>query len=143
MKKIAISVCFIAVFVAYAIYSKFSNKNSANILSLSNQSDKNTTQSNTTASLYKDGSYIGDSVDAYYGNMQVKAIIMNGSLSDIQFLVFPNKVDHSLKISNTSLPQLKTEAIAAQNANIDIVSGATQTSEGFKQSLFSALAQAH
>ncbi len=144
MKKIFLSVSFVIIFAAYVIYSQFSHKNPVTVPSNdTNDTNKNNTQSTTTDSIYTDGAYIGDSVDTYFGNVQVKAIITNGGISDIQFLIFPNDRATSIKISNESLPKLRTEAIAAQNANIDIVSGATQTSDGFKQSLLTALTRAH
>ena len=91
---------------------------------------------------YKDGEYTGAVADAYFGNLQVKAVIRGGKLTDVQFLDFPKDRENSLQISNSSMPILKSEAIQAQSANVDIVSGATQTSVGFQQSLDSALSQA-
>ena len=91
---------------------------------------------------YKDGEYTGVTVDVYYGYVQVVAVIQNGNLVNIKFLDYPKDRATSLDIANYSLPILKTEAIAIQSANVDIVSGATQTSEGFKKSLASALLKA-
>jgi len=91
---------------------------------------------------YKNGSFTGDSVDAYYGNVQVKAIIKGGKIADVQFLNYPQDRQHSVEISSYAMPLLTSEAIQAQNANVDIVSGATETSLGFQQSLASALSQA-
>ncbi len=92
--------------------------------------------------LYKDGSYTGTAADAFYGTIQVKAVVSGGQLTDVQFLQYPNTPGHSSEVSNFALPQLKQEAIAAQSANVNIVSGATQDSQAFQQSLASALAQA-
>lgn len=92
--------------------------------------------------LYKDGTYTGTSVDVYYGYVQVAAVINGGKITDIKFLNYPKDRSTSLEIANYSLPILKTEAISVQSANVDIVSGATETSKGFKESLASALAQA-
>jgi len=94
------------------------------------------------AGQYADGSYTGDPADAYYGTIQVRAIIQNGALSDVQFLQHPNDRSTSVRINNYAMPILKQEAISAQNANVDIVSGATDTSYAFTQSLASALNQA-
>jgi uncharacterized protein with FMN-binding domain len=74
---------------------------------------------------YKDGSYTGDSVDAYYGNVQVKAIIQNGKIANVQFLDYPQDRSRSQYISSQAIPLLTQEAIQAQNANVDIISGAT------------------
>jgi len=91
---------------------------------------------------YKDGTYTGDVASTIYGDMQVAAVIKGGKIVDVKMLKYPNDVENSLEISNHSLPILKKEAIAAQSTKVDIVSGATQTVEGFQQSLGSALAQA-
>lgn len=91
---------------------------------------------------YKDGTYKGDSVDAYYGLVQVQAVIQSGQIADVQFLSYPNDRQNSVRISAYATPILTQEAIQAQSANVDIVSGATLTSQAFQQSLASALAQA-
>ena len=95
-----------------------------------------------TQGQYKNGTYTGIVADAFYGKLQVVAIIQNGKLTDVQFPVYPNDRGHTLELAQQALPQLKSEAIAAQNANVDIVSGATQDSQAFQQSLASALVQA-
>ena len=94
------------------------------------------------AGLYRDGTYTGDSVDVYYGNVQVAAVIQGGKITDVQFLDHPQDRGRSIVINDYAMPNLVTEAIQAQSANVDGVSGATATSGGFVQSLASALAQA-
>lgn len=94
------------------------------------------------AGKYKNGSYTGFSADAYYGKVQVKAIVQNGKLVDVQFLAYPSDQTTSKKISDRSMSILKSEAIQAQSAQVDVVSGATQLSQGFMQSLSDALSQA-
>lgn len=94
------------------------------------------------AGLYKDGSYAGSVADAYYGNLQVEAIVQGGKLSGVQILQYPNDRGNSIRINNAALPQLVQEAIQAQSANVNTVSGATESSGAFMQSLASALAQA-
>lgn len=91
---------------------------------------------------YKDGSYTGVVSDAYYGNIQVKAIISGGKIIDVIFLQYPNDRANSVRVNTQAIPILKEEAIAAQNANVDVVTGATESSHAFIQSLESALAQA-
>jgi uncharacterized protein with FMN-binding domain len=94
------------------------------------------------AGQYADGSYTGNAADAYYGTVQVKAVIQNGALANVQFLQYPNDRNTSRYINSQAMPQLQQEAIQIQSANVDIVSGATFTSQAFQQSLGSALAQA-
>jgi uncharacterized protein with FMN-binding domain len=94
------------------------------------------------AGAFKDGSYTGTEADAFYGYLQVQAVITGGKLTDVVFLRFPNDRDRSIFINQQALPYLKQEAITAQSASVNIVSGATDSSEAFRQSLSSALAQA-
>lgn len=94
------------------------------------------------AGQYTDGSYTGAATDAFYGIVQVKAVVTGGRLVDVQFLQFPNDRSTSREISAQAMPLLTQEAIAAQSAQVNGVSGATATSDAFVQSLGSALAQA-
>ena len=94
------------------------------------------------AGQYKDGSYTGAVADAFYGPMQVKAIVSGGKLVDVQFLQFPNESGNTAEISQRVMPVLKRAAIKAQSAKVNTISGATQTVEGFVASLGSALVQA-
>jgi uncharacterized protein with FMN-binding domain len=91
---------------------------------------------------YTDGAYTGSVSDAYYGNIQVKAIIQSGKLADVIFLQYPNDRSTSVEINRQAMPYLKQEAIQAQNAKVNTVSGATDSSGAFRESLSSALAQA-
>lgn len=91
---------------------------------------------------YKNGSYTGSVEDAFYGNIQVKATISGGKITDVQFLQYPNDRSTSRMINSQAMPYLKQEAIQAQSAQVDIVSGATDSSMAFVQSLSNALAQA-
>ncbi len=87
----------------------------------------------------KDGQYTGQSVDAFYGTVQVEAVIQNGKLADVKFLQYPNDRRTSVRINDFAIPVLTQEAIQAQNANVDIITGATLTSEAFAESLQTAL----
>ena len=92
--------------------------------------------------LYADGTYTGNVADAYYGNIQVQAVIQNGQITDVQFLQYPSDRSTSIRINGRAMPMLKSEAISAQSANVNIVSGATDSSQAFMQSLGSALTSA-
>jgi uncharacterized protein with FMN-binding domain len=96
----------------------------------------------TSGSGYKDGSYTGSVADAQWGVVQVKAVIKSGKITDVQFLQYPNDRNRSIEINSYADPQLSSEAIQAQSADVDIVTGATDTSEAFMQSLSDALSQA-
>jgi uncharacterized protein with FMN-binding domain len=92
--------------------------------------------------MYVDGSYTGSVADAYYGNIQVEATISGGKLTDVTFLQYPNDRSTSREINQRAMTQLKAEAIQSQSATVDGVSGASDTSLAFEQSLASALSQA-
>lgn len=98
--------------------------------------------SKVAGGIYKDGSYTGISADAYYGNVQVKVTISSGNITAVDFLNYPQDRGNSIKINNYAMPILKSEVISAQSAQVNIVSGATATSDAFIQSLGSALAMA-
>lgn len=91
---------------------------------------------------YKDGSYTGIVADAIYGNIQVQVIITSGKITDVIFLQYPNDRQTSIEINTQAMPYLKQEAITAQSANVNGVTGATASSDAFVQSLSSALKQA-
>ena len=94
------------------------------------------------SSAYKDGTYTGPSVDVNWGYVQVQATIQSGKLSDVQVVQYPNERRTSLRINSIAVPELQQEAVQSQSANVDIISGATLTSEGFQESLQTALDQA-
>ncbi len=89
-----------------------------------------------------DGAYTGPAVDAYYGLVQIQAIVRGGRLAGIKVLQYPSDRRTSVAINRQALPMLRDEAVAAQSANVDIVSGATLTSKAFIRSLSGALKQA-
>ena len=93
-------------------------------------------------SQYKDGNFTGDAADADYGNIQVQATLSNGKITAVQFLQYPNDRGRSVEINQQADPILAQEAISAQSAQVDIVSGATDSSRAFIQSLQSALDKA-
>jgi uncharacterized protein with FMN-binding domain len=144
-KQIGVSAVLAATVAGYGLYEQSVSK--ANGLSL----DAPITSANSESTLlpkptataivtYQDGEYVGDSIrSSHWGNVQVKAIIENGQIKDIQILDYPHSRSFSNRISRVALPYLIQEAIQAQSAVVDIISGATPTSEAFMQSLQSAL----
>jgi uncharacterized protein with FMN-binding domain len=90
-----------------------------------------------------DGKYTGPVVNAYYGLIQIQATVQGGKLTGIKVLKYPSDRQTSIAINRQALPLLRDEVIAAQSANVNIISGATLTSEAFIKSLGGALSQAH
>jgi uncharacterized protein with FMN-binding domain len=83
----------------------------------------------------------GEVVASRYGSTQVQVTISNGQITSVTALQLPTG-GRSGQISQYVESILSSEALTAQSANIDIVSGATYTSEAYAQSLQSALDQA-
>ncbi|MCX4763662.1 FMN-binding protein [Streptomyces sp. NBC_01275] len=81
----------------------------------------------------------GDSVQTRYGPVQVRVTLKNGKLTDVTALAYPQENPRDQQINAYAVPQLTREALTAQSADIDTVSGATYTSEGYRESLQSAL----
>jgi uncharacterized protein with FMN-binding domain len=123
-------------------YSTQTSQSSANQTTTTDTTPTTSTTTTVANGQYKDGQYDGRIADAYYGNVQVRAIIQGGKLTDVQFLSYPNDRNQSREINSYALPILKSEAIKVQSAQVDIVSGATNTSNAFINSLSSALSQA-
>ena len=80
----------------------------------------------------------GTAVSTRWGTVQVRAVFSGGQLTDIQMLQTPND-----RHATRAIPTLRAEALQAQSANIDTVSGATATSEAYAQSLQAAIDQRH
>ena len=90
----------------------------------------------------KNGTVTGPVVQTPYGSVQVQVTIAGGKITDVTALQLPNDRQRSAEISGIVEPMLRTEALTAQNAQIDLISGATYTSDGYAQSLQAALDQA-
>ena len=91
---------------------------------------------------WKDGSYTGTTYTNQYGSVQVAAVIAGSKISTVNFIQMPFDRSHSQQLSSYAEPQLLQETIQAQNANVNVISGATLTSQDYMQSLQSALTQA-
>ena len=88
---------------------------------------------------YADGTFTGQDVSMRYGDVQVQVTISGGAVTDVTALQLPNGDGHSSRISSIVEPMLRSEALQAQTASIDLISGATYTSGAYMQSLQSAL----
>jgi uncharacterized protein with FMN-binding domain len=96
----------------------------------------------SSSAQYADGTYQGAPVGEPWGTFEVEAIIKGGQLVDVKLVSEPGD-RHSSQINNIAVPMLTQSALAAQSANVDLVSGATWTSESYAESLQSALDAAH
>ena len=100
-----------------------------------------TTTSAAGTGQYADGTYQGAAIDEPWGTFQVQAVISGGKLTDVVLVSSPSD-NHSRRINSQAVPILTQAAIGAQGANVDMVSGATWTSESYVTSLQAALDQA-
>jgi len=91
---------------------------------------------------YRDGRSTGPVYDAYYGVVQVQAVIRDGRVVVVNVLRYPFHSGTSRSINRRALPRLEQEVISAQSADVHAVSGATLTSDAFIRSLSGALRQA-
>jgi uncharacterized protein with FMN-binding domain len=108
-----------------------------------------TTSGSTTGSTKPSGggtarttTFTGDVVQTQWGPVQVQLVVHGGTIASVKVLQYPDGNPRDVEIANYSLPILINETTQSQSAQIDMVSGATYTSEGYVQSLQSALDQA-
>ena len=132
MKKTLFSTIFVLIFFGYAYYKPHLD---AFLVSLS--------QLEAVAAIqYRDGNYIGNSSNAYYGAIKVSVAIKNGRVTDVTFLDYPKNAQNSVRLNEDAIPKLKSETLIAQSTQIDGVTGASLTSAAYIESLSSALTQA-
>ncbi len=84
----------------------------------------------------------GDVVANRYGDVQVAAVLNGNRIIDVKALQLPSDRARSRDISSQAAPLLHDEVLQAQSAQIDTIGGATYTSDGYAQSLQSALDKA-
>jgi uncharacterized protein with FMN-binding domain len=81
----------------------------------------------------------GSAVDTRFGPVQVQITVTNGKIAAATAVDYPTGNPRDAQINAYAIPTLNSEAVQAGSASIDMVSGATYTSEGYLQSLQSAL----
>jgi uncharacterized protein with FMN-binding domain len=85
----------------------------------------------------------GSSIGTPYGPIQIQVTIQAQRITKTTVLDYPQDGGRSQEINDQALPVLGSETLSAQSAKIDTVSGATYTSDGYRQSLQAALDAAH
>lgn len=99
------------------------------------------TGSGSSASAAK--TYDGGTAQTRWGPVQVRITVQDGKITASKAVVYPDGNGRDHEINSYALPVLNQEVVQAQGANIDMVSGATVTSDGYLRSLQSAIDQAH
>ena len=81
----------------------------------------------------------GSDVNFRYGDLQLKVTATGSRITSVSVVKLDETDQHSAEIDQVAIPQLTQEAVGAQSAKIDGVSGASYTSQAYEQSLQSAL----
>ncbi len=89
------------------------------------------------------GQFTGDTVDTRWGPVQVVIVVKNGKVVGADVIQVPHDNPRDQEINQVAVPILNQEVLDQQNPGIDGVSGATVTSDGYRQSLQSAFDRAH
>jgi len=84
----------------------------------------------------------GSVAQTRWGPVQVQLTVAGGKITAVQVVQYPDSNGRDQEINAQALPILVKETLSAQSAKIDMVSGATYTSDGYLTSLQSALNQA-
>ena len=84
----------------------------------------------------------GHPVVTRFGVVQVRITVADGRIASVEALQVPNRDRHDVLINERAVPILNAEAVEAQSAQVDLVSGATITSQGYTLSLQSAIDRA-
>jgi uncharacterized protein with FMN-binding domain len=74
--------------------------------------------------------------------MQVRITVSSGIITRVAIPQYPNSTGTHQQINSYAIPKLAHETMDAQSARIDMVSGATYTSQGYLDSLQSAIDKA-
>jgi uncharacterized protein with FMN-binding domain len=85
----------------------------------------------------------GAAVDTDYGPVQVQISLRGSKIISATAIAYPQGSGRDLEINSYAIPMLQQDTVTKQSAQIDTVSGATYTSDGYRQSLQSALDAAH
>ena len=85
----------------------------------------------------------GDAINTRFGPVQVQITVAGGKITAADVLQVPMRDRKDQMINSQAVPILNQETVSAQSAKIDTVSGATYTSDGYAQSLQSAIDKAH
>jgi uncharacterized protein with FMN-binding domain len=83
----------------------------------------------------------GKVANTAYGPVQIQLVVKSTKIVKVSVLQQPTTTAHDIQIGQFAFPRLISETLAAQSAKVDAVSGATYTSQGYIQSLQSAVDQ--
>lgn len=116
---------------AVATATQSTTSSSSSGAAKTSSSSKSTTSSTKTAT--------GQAVSTRYGPVQLKVTVSAGKITKVEAVQLPANDPKSVQINSFAEPILRQSALSAQSANVDVVSGATYTSDGYRTALQSAL----
>jgi uncharacterized protein with FMN-binding domain len=95
----------------------------------------------TTRPPLTDGTATGPLIQTFYGPVRIRVTVVAGTLTEVTEVTLPSEHLHSRWIAANLVPQLRQRVLTAQSADVDVVSGATYTGQGYLTSLQGALDQ--
>lgn len=101
-----------------------------------------TTAAAPAAAAAVSGTFTGATVQTRWGPVQVQIVVANGKVTSADAIQYPTGNGNDARINSYAIPKLNAEAVKANSAKIDMISGATVTSSGYLQSLQDAIDQA-
>ena len=99
--------------------------------------------SGSSTSTSSPATYTGDVASTRWGPVQVQITVQGGKITQSKAVQYPQNNNRDATINSYALPILDQEVVQQQSASIDTISGATVTTDGYLQSLQSAIDQAH
>jgi len=139
MKKLLLSALTVVAFIAYALFQR----DTGGATGAPNGTGMSTTVvGGSSGAGYTNGKYLGDVANTSWGDIQVQVVIDANRIASVSAVQYPQDRPLSTQINRFAMPMLEQEAVQMQSAEVELVTGATVSSEGFIESLNSALSQA-
>ena len=140
----AAAVVIVVVVLVLALHNRQKVQRSATPVQTSSPGGTTSTPSggstpSTPATGSVSGVFTGTTVEMQYGPVQVAIDVQGGKITDVKALQYPVDRPRSQFINSQAVPLLRSEVLEAQSANINLISGATFTSEAFATSLQAAI----
>jgi len=139
MKKLVLSALTVLAFIAYALFQR---ETGAATGATDGIGTSTTAGGGPSEAGYTNGKYLGDVANTSWGDIQVQIVIDNNRIASVSAVQYPQDRPLSTQINRFAMPMLEQEAVHMQSAEVELVTGATVSSEGFIDSLNSALGQA-
>jgi uncharacterized protein with FMN-binding domain len=103
---------------------------------------KVTTKTTVKTTTKKSGTFLGAAYQTQYGAVQVSVTVKSGKITKVAVPIYPNSQPRDVMINSQAIPMLEQEVMQAQSSNINNITGASFTAQGFYMSLVSALGKA-